>query len=152
MNVTLRAPAEDDWPDILRVANEALPDAEDANAAWLAARRGFDGAALRRRNYVACGPDGRIVGYAGIEQTPGKDSYRVFVVASPERLTSGSGDQMYDALRRDLEELGASSAWMREEARDLPTIDFALRHGFTERERFTFDGIEIAVLALDLSR
>jgi hypothetical protein len=144
MSVELRAPAEDEWDAILSVAHDAAPWAGEANATWLANRRQFDENRYGRRHHVATEGEA-IVGYGAIEGD-GSRRWRVFVVMAPERLENGTGDLVFRRLMRDLRELGATSLWMREEARDTAIQSFATRRGFTEQGRFEFQRTEIVML------
>jgi hypothetical protein len=144
MTVTLRVPTDGDWPRILRCAEAAAPWAGDANRVWAANRRGFDGARFGRRHYVAI-QSREIVGYGAIEGD-GEGRWRMFVVMAPGRLRSGAGDAVFARLTDDLSGLGAKAAWMREEARDRALILFAKERGFSESQRFEFEGTEIVVL------
>lgn len=145
MGVTLRAPTETDWPHILRVANEAAPWAAEENRLWCANRRSFDPGA-RRRHYVAVDAGQQIIGYGAVEEGPEPAHFRVFVVMSTPHLTDGIGDLVFNDLMRDIDELGGSVAWMREEARGDALIDFAERRGFREPPSFAFEGRAIVVL------
>jgi hypothetical protein len=149
MDITLRVPTDADWPAVLRVANEALPSAANGNATWVSNRRGFDATTRTRRQYVA-DVDGVIVGYGAIEEDAKPGRYRVFVVMSPARLSGDIGDAVYARLRRDLDELHARVAWLREEANDRSIVAFAAKQGFAEAQRFAVDGVDIIVLELIL--
>jgi L-amino acid N-acyltransferase YncA len=150
MTIELREPTDADWPDIQRVANEALPRAADGNAAWLANRRAFGETGRERPQYVAVDANRRIVAYGAIEEDAGGARYGLFVVMGAERLAGGVGAAMYDRLRRHLDKLGARTAWMREQADDAAILAFASERGFGETHRFVFDGIEIVTLELGL--
>jgi hypothetical protein len=140
--IELRGAVESDWPAILRCAEAAAPWAGDANITWLANRRAF--AEARRRHYVATDA-ATIVGYGAIE---GDESsrWRVFVVMAPARLEDGTGDLVFRRLMEDVRSLGGGVTWMREEARDAAILSFAHRHGFTERRRHQWEGIEIVMM------
>ncbi|MEX2245636.1 MAG: hypothetical protein WEC75_03025 [Dehalococcoidia bacterium] len=140
----LRAATDDDWPEIGRVADEAAPWAGAANAQWLARRQAFGETGRRRRHYVAT-HGGGIVGYGAIEEDADTGRYRLFVVTRADRLTGGLGDAILELLMSDLADLGAREVWMREEARD-PLTTFATSHGFSETQRFTYEGQEIVVV------
>ena len=134
---SLRRPNDSDWPAILRVANDALPNAPDGNAAWLEARQRFNDNTRRRRHYVAEG-NGEIVGYGAVEEaSPGR--WRTFVVMSPEQLNGGIGDRMLRQLLADIHDLGGGVAWMREQADDRSLLAFVASWGFKETRRYTID-------------
>jgi hypothetical protein len=144
MNSILRAPTDNDWDAILEVANQAVPWSGEANVTWVANRRQFDEKRYGRRHYVVA--EGKaIVGYGAIE---GDDSsrWRVSVVMAPARLEDGTGDLVFRRLMEDVRSLGGGVTWMREEARDAAILSFAQRHGFTERQRHQWEGIEIVMM------
>ncbi len=149
--VALGTPTDDEWPAILRVANEALPNAPDGNIGWFENRRGFDEGSRTRRHYVA-ERDGEIVAYGAVEDTDDPARWRLFVVMSPEQLNGGLGDLMLEQLVRDTEELGGSAIWMREQADDGAILSFAMARGFIETRRFAVDdggayqGVEVVEL------
>ena len=148
MNGTLRAPLESDWPAILNVAHAAAPWAGDKNLEWLHNRRQFDDKAWRRRHYVIeDGATQQVIGYGGVEEGPRPGIFRVFVVLSPERLTGGLGQYLYDHLRADLGELGADRVWAREEGRDTALLIFFTQQQFVETSRATLpDGMEVVFM------
>jgi hypothetical protein len=138
-------PAENaDWPEIRRVADEAAPWAGAHNDTWLAHRKQFEGV---RRHYVATNSSGAISGYGAVEQdADDARRCRIFVVSGPKPLRDGAGDALLSRLVKDLRGPGATTAWMREEARDGELLSFATDRGFVETSRFTHDGIEIVIL------
>jgi hypothetical protein len=148
----LREAIAEDWPAILRIANEALPNAPDGNAGWLEARKRFGG---QRRHYVAEG-GGEIVAYGAIEETSDPARRRVFVVMSPGRLKDGLGDAILNQLLHDSGELGAATVWMREQADDA-LLPFVSERGFVETRRFTvrdgsaYHGVEVVEFELPLA-
>jgi hypothetical protein len=150
MSFTLRDSTDGDWPAILRVANEALPQAPDGNAGWVDARKTFDTAKRQRRHHVA-EAEGQIIAYGGVEET-GDGRWRMFVVMSADRLRNGTGDTMLRQLLQDIHELGGSVAWLREQADDVRFLEFLLTRGFVETKRFVvrdgggYDGVEVVEL------
>jgi hypothetical protein len=132
---TLRPVAESDWGAIARVADEAAPHATGGNRAWLQARMGFDETVGTRRQYVAVDDGGAVRGYGAIEDAARDGRYRVFVVTAPS-LLEAAGEELLARLLGDLAELGATRAWMREEANDEALLSFARRHGFAEVSRY----------------
>jgi hypothetical protein len=139
MTIELRVPTTGDWPTIHALANEALPDARDGNAAWLEARRAFDERRSARRHHLAVDGSGLPLAYGAVEggEEPGR--FRFFLVMDPARLQTDVARVLYDRLLADLGELGASTVWMREEAHDS-LVDFAKRNGFAETQRFVARG------------
>jgi hypothetical protein len=150
-DAVLRLPTNGDWPSILRVANEALPNAPDGNAGWLEARKRFAG---QRRHYVAEG-GGEIVAYGGIEEA-GDGRWRLFTVMPADRLNDGLGDRMLDQLLHDARELGAATLLMREQADDA-LLPFVAARGFVATRRFvvrdgsSYDGVEVVELERPLT-
>ncbi len=147
MNARLRIPLENDWPAILRAANASLPWQVEGNRQWLENRMKFDDRAYPRRHYVAQEvSSGEICGYGSIEGCGTPDRYRVFVVMDPALLDS-VGETLFERLDEDLTSLGGRIAWVREETRDLPLLEFFRRHGFAGERTFTTEqGLEIVTL------
>ena len=143
---SLRPARDDDWPAILRVAKEALPNAPDGNIGWLEARRRFDGL---RRHYVAEEAT-RIVAYGGIEAS-GEGRWRLFIVMDAMRLAS-LGVSLLHQLMNNVRDLEGHIMWMREQADDAALLSFAREHGFHEKNRFVvqdgsaYDGVEVVEL------
>ena len=142
--IRLRQPGDNDWPAILAAAVAALPWAHEANLQWLQNRQRFDESRGVRRHYVAEDASSqKVIGYGAIESDAEPGSFRVFIVTAPELLAT-TGEQLYDRLLMDLQEVGATKIWAREEARDTSLLDFFRARGLAEAERFTSkDGLEI---------
>ena len=101
MSTRLRPFQEGDWPFLLQLANTSAPYYPEENNEWFRRRREFDENQRIRRHYVEVDPKSQgITGYGSIEQQ-GPDPYRfrMFVVASPERLNEGIGELLYERLR-----------------------------------------------------
>ncbi len=147
MNAEFRPADPCDWPAILQVAHQAVPDAKLENEEWWQNRQDFDTSRLRRRHYVAEDPEtGQILAYGAIEEGPKANMYRLFVVMDPSLLEKGLAEQCYARLQGDLTELEAEIAWVREEIRD-PIVSFFRGRGFEERSRFMLsNGREAIVL------
>lgn len=144
-DVQLRAVTAADWPEIARVANEALPQAPDGNAAWFAARMQLpDGS--ERRHYVAITPDETILAYGAIERdSDDAHSWRLFIVAGTAHL-EGAGEALYTQLLADLGEVGARRVWMREQADDADILAFAQARGFAESARYRAGELDVVVV------
>jgi hypothetical protein len=128
------------------VANEALPQAPDGNAEWLAARMDLP-AAIERRHYVATDAGGAPVAYGAIERdSPEKRRWRLFIVAREDDLRGDAGRDLWDRLWGELRIAGAERVWMREQADDAALIRFARDHGFAETARFDVDGLAIVTM------
>lgn len=146
MYYRLRVPVQQDWPAIFEVAMQAVPDAEEENREWWENRKAIDEQDRQRRHYVVEDEKGDIVGYGAVEEGPEEGLFRMFVVASPERVKRGLGDIVYSHLISDLDQLGARIAWIREETRD-PIVAYFRDKGFEERTRFMLEnGREAIVL------
>ena len=147
MKAEIRAATPSDWSSILKVADHALPDAEEENREWWQNRQRFDTLRFRRRHHVAQDPGtGQIIGYSAVEEGPEQGQFRLFAVMDPALLAAGLGDTIYAQLEADLCELEAEEAWVREETRD-PVVEFFQARGFQERARFILpNGREAIVL------
>jgi L-amino acid N-acyltransferase YncA len=148
MKARIRTAAASDWPAILQVANQAVPDAAAENLEWWENRQSFETRQRRRRHYVAQEPGtSQIVGYGAVEEGPEPGQFRVFVVMDRALLASGIADAIYARLEADLCDLGAEVAWVREEARD-PVVGFFQVRGLQERARSVLaNGREAIVLS-----
>jgi hypothetical protein len=149
MAVLFRPVASSDWPEIGRVAHEALPHAHDGNQEWLDARRSLDELRRRRRQYVVQ-EDGEIVGYGAIEEDD-EGRWRLFVVMSPERLNGAPGNRTFARLLLEARAAGAETLWMREEASDLAMATFARRHELLETQRYIAGQLPVVVYERALS-
>jgi len=151
MKVQLRTPTRGDWPAILHAANASLPWRVEPNEQWLNNRMTFDEQVQQRRHYVAEDADsGEVVGYGSVEGSGIPGRFRVFIVMDSALLPS-AGEIMLQRLRADLLSLGATGAWVREEARDSPLLEFFRSHGFGRKHPFTTEqGLEVVTLELAL--
>jgi L-amino acid N-acyltransferase YncA len=151
MEYRLRVPTQDDWSAIFQVAMQAVPDAEAENREWWENRQAIDEREQQRRHTVVEDETGAVVGYGAVEEGPEDGLFRMFLVASPDRVKRGLGDDLYGHLMSVLDELDARIVWIREEARD-PIVAYFLGKGFQERARFMLDnGREAIVLYRVLS-
>jgi hypothetical protein len=120
--ITLRTPADDDWPAILALAELSLSELPNAPSQqeWLNNRRSFTPSDGIQQHFVATSGE-RIVGYACIEhrnKTPGggksaDGAYRLFIVVAPSTRTT-LGTRLLAKLRECLIDLGARRAWVVE--------------------------------------
>jgi hypothetical protein len=129
-----RARAEEDWPAILALANEALPQAPDGNSAWIAARQAFSRANIAGLHCLFEDDAGDLVGFGALEASETPGAFRLFIVMHPKTLRR-HGDSAVDVLLREATALGAKVIWMREHADD-PLIAFMRRYGFEETQRY----------------
>ncbi|MBT4502588.1 MAG: GNAT family N-acetyltransferase [Gemmatimonadetes bacterium] len=143
----IRRAVEQDWEPILQIANVMSPFDQEGNEHWLRVRRAFDAENRVRRHYAVNDPDtGQLAGYGCIEQQDADPKrFRMYVVASFEMLQKGVGDALYEKLSGDLEELGATTVWIREAIRSWPAdypekhlLDFFEKCGFA-RIRLVWD-------------
>jgi L-amino acid N-acyltransferase YncA len=150
MQIKLRKAVETDWPAILEAANAAVLWAPRDNQEWLSNRMRFDQTGYVRRHYVATdAATGKVIGYGAVEAGQESDRYRIFLVMSPDLLTEGMGDLMYDQLMADLVTLHASVVWTHGYARDLTMLGFLSQHGFSEIRRFPLPGSETDVVLME---
>lgn len=153
MNIRLRTPTAQDWPAIGRAADASLPWRADdnGNAEWLRNRISFDDRAHPRRHYVAedqDAPEGvdAARGYGSVEGGPATGRFRLFVVCDAALLPS-VGEALFTRLHADLIALGATAAFVREEARDTALLAFFRAHGFADEQQLTTDrGLRIVTL------
>jgi len=136
MSYNLRAPMEDDWPDILAAADAAVPWAGEENQRWLANRRAYAARGLPQRHYVAEDQNTRqVMGYGAVEGVKTLGLFRVFVVMSSALLTGKLGQLMYDKLLADLGDLRADKAFAYEWEQDRDILAFFAARGFSEVRR-----------------
>ena len=125
-----RFPKDSDWPHILRLANESvrhLPCVSDQSA-WLANRREFP--SERCREHFVAVEDGRIAGYAAMEELPGDSlRFRLFVVTSPS-ARGHLGEILTQRLLVRLKACAAAEAHFLEYAEDEGFIAFLEARGF----------------------
>jgi len=145
--VELREPRETDWPAILSLANRSVRAVAGAGSQeeWL---RNRQRPAPLRRHFVAV-ETGGLVGYAAVESQfdQVENGFRLFVVASPERIAE-IGASLYGRIEALLLELGAAEAWFIEYASDQPFLSFLAERGFKEVRSFRLeDGVECVVLS-----
>ena len=141
MGVILRIPLESDWTAIHEAADASAPWAD--NTEWLERRKQFLG--FPRRHYVAENTEThRVIGYGAIEGEETQGKFRIFVVMSPD-LLSTVGEQIYRRLKADLLDLNAEIVWAREESRDR-LLDFFGKQGIQEKHRFHDNEMEIVVM------
>lgn len=150
--VMLRAPRDDDWPAILRLAELSLSEMAAApnQQEWLLNRRSFSPANGFQEHFVALTED-RVVGYAAVERRlqAADGEYRLFVVVPPsERTTLGSS--MLAMLRERMNALGARVAWMVEYQADAGFLSFLESKGFTKARSYHLDdGTAVVTLTID---
>lgn len=151
VKIRMRAAQESDWPAILQVANQALPNSKTENKAWLHLRQTFNTERFLQRHYVAeSAESGQVLAYGCIEEGPEAMKYRVFVVMAPNLLAS-LGQKIFDRLLEDLREAQAQWLWVREEADD-PVLEFFHQQGFQQTAQFRIpNGREIVVLEMPLN-
>jgi len=146
----IRRAVEQDWEPILQIANDMSPFDREGNELWLHVRRAFDVENRVRRHYAVNDPDtGQLAGYGSIEQQDADPKrFRMYVVATPEMLQKGVGDAIYGKLSDDLEELEATTVWIREAIRSWPVdypekylLDFFEERGFSHT-RLVWDLIQ----------
>jgi ribosomal protein S18 acetylase RimI-like enzyme len=141
--LNLREPRDDDWLDIVDLANRSVAGVPGAPGqdAWLENRKGFDVAVGRRFHRVAVEPaTGRIVGYVAVESRRiGDRSARLFVVTPPEQLDDIGADLLACALEAAARS-GARNASFVEYAGGAEFIAFLEGRGFRVTSRFEHRG------------
>jgi hypothetical protein len=129
-----RTPTDSDWPDIRALADQALPQAPDANRAWITARQAFSRTGTAGLHRLFEGDDGDTLGFGALEASEAPGAFRLFLVMHPDTLAQ-HGDAAVADLLGEAASLGAKVVWMREHADD-PLIAFMRRHGFEESQRY----------------
>jgi N-acetylglutamate synthase-like GNAT family acetyltransferase len=150
--VALRAPAADDWPAILALAESSLAELPKAPSQqeWLSNRKSFSPSDGIQRHFVATSGE-RVVGYACIEHRAktAEGIYRLFVVVAPSARTT-LGTMLLAKLRESLIDLGARRAWVLEYEADAGFISFLEGMGFARSTNFKLDdGIPVVELTID---
>lgn len=137
MTVVLRPATMQDWQVILSLAEAIDPDSNAANLEWLANRKKFDTTRYVRKHYLASDGEDRVIGYGAIEQGPGVQHYRVFLVIEPGLGKTGVWQSLFDRLEQDLRDLKANRAWAREYTHGnySENLEFFLANGFHETHR-----------------
>ena len=143
--LSLRAPAESDWPLISRLANVAVEHLEDVptQEEWTDARQRFPG---WQQHWVARRGE-KVLGYGALERRDEEQegAYRLFVV------TAWTGPLeaavlLYERATEELAGLGATTVWLREYAHDRPLIEFFEERGFAVGEPYRIDGVAMVNL------
>jgi xanthine/CO dehydrogenase XdhC/CoxF family maturation factor len=146
----LRRVQDEDWPAILALANAAVAHVPRAGCQqeWLDSRRAADRTARTQVQYV-CEEDGAIAGYGAVESDE-RGEYRMFLVATPERLEN-VGARLYGYALTALRARNVACVWFTEYAQDRPLLRFARERGFQEVRRLALDdGMEAIVLRKQL--
>lgn len=136
---------------LLDLANQAVPFAPQENAEWLEYRKAFDETQRVRRHYIASA-NHQPVGYGCLEQQGDElASLRIYVVCSPANLQGEVGQRLFIHLLQDARQLGAIHLWARELQDDEPILEFFIRQGFVETQRYTPPNFSpVVVFQLDL--
>ena len=157
----IRNLCDDDWPAILKLADQSLIEVPGAPSQqeWLNNRRSYSPSEGIQQHFVATS-GAQIVGYACIEhrdnfnlQPPAINrahgEYRLFVVVAPsDRSTLGT--RLLKLLGRQLIDLGALRAWMREYEADVHFVSYLERMGFVLQTSFRLpDGTTAVRLVMD---
>jgi hypothetical protein len=156
--IALRAPADDDWPAILALAELSLAELPNAPSQqeWLNNRRSFSPTDGIQRHFVATSGD-RIVGYACIEhrnktasgRKPVEGVYRLFVVVAPSARTT-LGTMLLAKLRESLIDVGAHRAWVLEYEADAGFVSYLEEMGFVRSANFKLDdGSPVLEMTID---
>jgi hypothetical protein len=158
---SIRMPCDDDWPEILKLANQSVIEVPGAPSQqeWLDNRRSFSPSEGTQRHFVATSGN-QILGYAGIEHrdnfklhppaiNAAHGEYRLFVVVAPsDRPTLGT--RLLKLLGRQLIDLGALRAWTTEYEADVHFVAYLERMGFARQASFRLpDGTAAVRLIMD---
>ncbi len=135
MAVMVRPFLDQDAGAVLAIANSAVPYDLEGNEHWLRLRRQFDAIRFQRRHYVALERETQqIIGYGAVEQGQPPDRFRLFLLATPERLHVDVGATLYERLMSDLHALGASTVWMREHQQYHDLLSAMRQSGFVQTQ------------------
>jgi hypothetical protein len=156
--IALRAPADDDWPAILALAELSLAELPNAPSQreWLNNRKSFSPSDGIQQHFVATSGE-HIVGYACIEHRnkaahrlkPVDGVYRLFVVVAPSARTT-LGTHLLAKLRDSLIDLGARRARLLEYEADTGFISYLEQMGFVRLANFKLDdGSPVVELTMD---
>jgi N-acetylglutamate synthase-like GNAT family acetyltransferase len=151
------APASEDWPTILQLANTSVANVPPAGQQdeWLTNRQDFASkpGAVQRHFVARDSESGRVVGYGSLEHDPQApaDAFRLFVVTDPADLES-IGNELLEHALSQLDRLGAKTAWFTEYADDTSLLGFARARGFEPVRSFDWRGSELLVLEKKLVR
>jgi GNAT superfamily N-acetyltransferase len=150
--IAMRAPADDDWPAILELAQLSLAELPNAPSQqeWLNNRKSFSPSDGIQRHFVATSGE-RIVGYGCIEHrnqtAPGV--YRLFVVVPPSQRTT-IGIRLLAKLREILIDVGARRGRVLEYEADAGFISFLEGMRFARSTNFKLDdGTPVVELTID---
>jgi hypothetical protein len=92
---------------------------------------------------------GLVLGYGAVESDE-RGEYRVFVVTTPQCLST-VGDALYCRALDVLKEAGATRVWFSEYASDTSLLEFARYRGFSEVVRRELpNGAEMLTLCKNL--
>ena len=118
------------WPDLGRLAEL---DAElFADDAWPEATWWAELAGRPRRDYVvAVGPDGEVLGYAGVDLA-GDTADVMTVAVVPAARGTGLGDRLIGWLVERATDGGAEALLLEVRADNMPARRLYARHGFDE--------------------
>ena len=158
---SIRTPGDDDWPAILKLADQSLIQIPGApgQQEWLDNRRSYSPSEGIQRHFVATSRD-QIAGYACIEHrdnfklhpraiNAADGEYRLFLVVAPsDRSTLGT--RLLKLLGRQLIDLGARRAWTMEYETDVHFVSYLQRMGFVRQTSFRLpDGTAAVRLIMD---
>jgi hypothetical protein len=147
LSLRVRPSREEDWTDILALANASVAGVPQAGPQdeWLGNRQNFDEAKGLRAHFVAVDPSSKAVGYGAVESASGENSdFRMFIVTAPGDLET-AGELLYRTTLDALKKFGAARVRLTEYAGDAAFQCFAESRGFVELERFQIPTGEILV-------
>ena len=137
VDLSFREPQENDWLEILSLANTALRELQNppSQCDWLTNRRAFSSQGTQH-HFVAVA-EGAIIGYAAAERHANapQGEYRLFVVVAPSDRTR-IGTVMLRALRHYLIGVRAHSVRMVEYANDSGFLAYLREIGFGSEKAF----------------
>ncbi len=114
--LSIRPAGESDWPEILALANRAVPGSPNNNRKWLAERQNFDSTSWAQRRYVAITRNS-IEGFATLEEGPQSHHFRIYLIMTDENLKSCVAAILINRLLRDLADFNATRIWARADSK-----------------------------------
>ncbi len=138
MTFVIRQMTEQDWRAVRALAYMVDPDDSVSNEEWFRNRIKFDTTRYVRKHYIVEDDAAQqVIGYGSIEQGPGVQHYRMFLVIQPGMVGDHLWQILFARLMDDAKELKATKVWAREYGHGnyCQTLDFLRTQGFVEVNR-----------------
>ncbi len=131
---------ETDLPSIVNITNpyEDQPITADQLREWFQ----YNPPGRIQRRIVPVDENDAVIGYAGYVHEAGTPDhhFRVWVIVAPEHRGQGIGSALWDAMLKDLRELGATRFGSDVHDNDPQSLAFAERRGFAiDRHFFNYE-------------